>query len=244
MFANDQVKQLNELELEVYNYILRNRSKVIKMKIRELANEVHVSTTTILRFCNKMGFEGFTEFKIQLKMFLKQKDTIPVYEDITMVRNFLDDLENPKFQEKIARVVELIRNHEHVIFFGIGDSGIMGKFGARLLSNVGKFSQVIDDPFYPFTTNNSLIFVLSVSGEVKEVIDKMKVFRQHASTIVSITNTDKCTVARMSDLNIAYFMPFLRTLDNFNLTTQAPLVLILEMIEHKLYESLSLKTEC
>ncbi len=244
MFTNEQVQTLNELELEVYNYVLANMHKVTKMKIRDLASEVHVSTSTILRFCSKVGSDGFSEFKIQLKLYLQHRDVIPVYEDITMIRNFLDDIDKPKFQEKINKIVDLILSHEHVIFFGIGDSGILGKLGARLLSNVGKFSQVIDDPFYPFSTDNSLVIVLSVSGEVREVIDKMKIFRQHSSTIISITNTDKCTIARMSDLNIAYFMPFLRTSDNFNLTTQAPLVMILEMIEHKIYEILSKKTEC
>lgn len=241
MFTNEQVQTLNELELQVYNYVLANMSKVTKMKIRDLACEVHVSTSTILRFCNKMGSEGFSEFKVQLKLYLQHRDVVPVYEDVTMVRNFLDEIEKERFQEKIDKVVDLILAHEHVIFFGIGDSGILGKLGARLLSNVGKFSQVIDDPFYPFSTENCLIIVLSVSGEVKEVIEKMKLFKQRSSTIVSITNTDKCTVARMSDLNIAYFMPFLRTSDHFNLTTQAPLLLILEMIEHKVYEILSKK---
>jgi DNA-binding MurR/RpiR family transcriptional regulator len=38
------------------------------MRIRELADETYVSTATILRFCRKVNYEGFSEFKVKLKM--------------------------------------------------------------------------------------------------------------------------------------------------------------------------------
>ena len=47
MFSYSQIKSLNDLEISVYNYIMDNKDKVRYMKIRELAVESHVSTTTI-----------------------------------------------------------------------------------------------------------------------------------------------------------------------------------------------------
>ena len=69
MFKYEQVKDLNDLELEVYNYIMRHQEKVLEMKIRELAEGSHVSTTTVLRFCKKMGCNGYSEFKVKYKMY-------------------------------------------------------------------------------------------------------------------------------------------------------------------------------
>ena len=68
MFKYEQVKDLNDLELEVYNYIMRHQEKVLEMKIRELAEGSHVSTTTVLRFCKKMGCNGYSEFKVKYKL--------------------------------------------------------------------------------------------------------------------------------------------------------------------------------
>lgn len=48
MFTHEMVKSFNQLEMDVYNYIVRNEEKVMYMKVRELADAVHVSTTTIL----------------------------------------------------------------------------------------------------------------------------------------------------------------------------------------------------
>ena len=55
MFEYYQIESLNELEMSVYSYVISHAEAVSRMKIRELADAVHVSTSTVLRFCSKMG---------------------------------------------------------------------------------------------------------------------------------------------------------------------------------------------
>ena len=55
MFTAQALKSLNEQEMLVYQYVMEHRSAVPCMRIRELATEAHVSTTTVLHFCKKMG---------------------------------------------------------------------------------------------------------------------------------------------------------------------------------------------
>jgi DNA-binding MurR/RpiR family transcriptional regulator len=58
MFSHSAAS-LNNLEMMVYNYVIKNRDKVMYMTIRELADAAGVSTTTILRFCRKLSCEGY-----------------------------------------------------------------------------------------------------------------------------------------------------------------------------------------
>ena len=74
MFNYEVIQSLNELELSLYSYIMMNRKKVMYMRIRELADEAHVSTTTILRFCKKLKCEGFSEFKVRFKMYIEEEN--------------------------------------------------------------------------------------------------------------------------------------------------------------------------
>ena len=67
MFDYEQMKELNELEMTMYNYIITHADKVTSMTIRQLAKELNVSSTTVLRFCSKLGCEGYSEFKYQFK---------------------------------------------------------------------------------------------------------------------------------------------------------------------------------
>ena len=62
-----QLESLNELERLVYRYIIEHPNTVPFMRIRELASEAHVSTTTVLHFCKKMGCDGYAQFKWKLK---------------------------------------------------------------------------------------------------------------------------------------------------------------------------------
>ena len=85
MFRYEVIQSLNNLELSLYEYIMKNSKKVIYMRIRELAEEAHVSTTTILRFCKKLNCEGFSEFKI------KFKNSIPYDNLIKMLSKYTID---------------------------------------------------------------------------------------------------------------------------------------------------------
>lgn len=55
LFTPQQIKNLNELELLVYQYIIEHPNTVPFMRIRELAAEAHVSTTTVFALLQKGG---------------------------------------------------------------------------------------------------------------------------------------------------------------------------------------------
>ena len=81
MFSYEVIQSLNNLELSLYEYIMKNKKKVIYMRIRELADEAHVSTTTILRFCKKLNCEGFSELKVKFKMYREENNMKEVSEE-------------------------------------------------------------------------------------------------------------------------------------------------------------------
>lgn len=89
MFCVEEIKSLNELELAVYEYIMQHKSAVPYMRIRELAAEAHVSTSTVLRFCKKMGCDGYAEFKLRMKEWNGLKQVTHLSEDLSEIRAFL-----------------------------------------------------------------------------------------------------------------------------------------------------------
>ena len=73
MFSYEVLQSLNDLEMLVYSYIMEHKEEVQYMTIRELSQAVHVSTSTVIRFCKKAGCDGYSEFRVQFKMFLKEE---------------------------------------------------------------------------------------------------------------------------------------------------------------------------
>ena len=216
MFGVDQVKALNDLEMLVYGYVMKYPEKVRYMRIRELASEAHVSTSTILRFCKKMGCGGYTEFKLQLKEHLEHRGQVRIKDDIS----------------------EVIFNADHVFLAGSGMSGIVAKYGARYFSSMGKFCLYIDEPHYPTESRfleHSLVIVFSVSGESRDTIGHVTRFKEQGCIILSITNTENCTIAKLSDYNIPYYVTYMR-LKDYDVTTQIPAISIVERLGKKLYQ--------
>ena len=144
MFTHEMIKSFNQLEMDVYNYIVSNEEKVVYMKVRELAEEVHVSTTTILRFCKKVGCEGYSEFRLKLKQEVSSKEQKKINMDLTAVKDFLERVQTQAFAENIQEAVKLLTKASSIIFVGVGNSSIIGKYGARYFNNVGWFSFAIE----------------------------------------------------------------------------------------------------
>ncbi len=237
MFSVEQIQSLNDLEKEVYEYVMKNPSAVSYMRIRELAEQAHVSTSTVLRFCKKIGCNGYSEFKVKLKNYLNRQSRGAIPDDVTENIDFLKKSVTKEFDEKLEYLAGIIAGAGNICFVGSGMSGIVAKYGARYFSSMGKFCLSIDEPHYPTESRffkNALVIVFSVSGESKDTIGHVLRFKERSCRILSVTNTENCTVARLSDYNISYYVTYLRIKD-YDITSQIPAMTIVERLGKKLY---------
>lgn len=237
MFNYEIMQSLNELELSLYDYIMKNSKKVIYMRIRELAAEAHVSTTTILRFCKKVKCEGFSEFKVKFKMYIEEENINKINDDTSEIINFLKKIDDSNLDTKLDKLCTMVKSANTVIFIGIGTSGIVCKYAARYFSSIGKFAVHIDDPFFPSNFkifDNCLVIAISVSGETPTTINNISSLIREGCKIASITNNENCTIAKMSDINLSYYVQQVKV-GYSDITTQLPVIYMVEKIGKKLY---------
>lgn len=240
MFSYEVLQSYNDLEMLVYNYILEHKEAVRYMTIRELADAVHVSTSTVVRFCKKTGCDGYSEFKVKFKIFLEEEQEQEKKQindnGIDEIMYFFHNVTSTQYEVSIAKITQVIQNAKQLIFIGIGTSGILGKYGARYFSNLGKFSQHIEDPYFPIDSDmeSTVVIALSESGETQQIIKLAERFKRHNCKLFSITNSKSCTLAKMSDYHLAYFVSKRLVHDEYNITTQVPVIYLLETIGRRL----------
>ncbi|MFQ1681220.1 MurR/RpiR family transcriptional regulator [Pantoea dispersa] len=233
MFSHSDLSRLNDLEMQVYHFIIKHRESVSYMTIRELAAQAGVSTTTVLRFCRKMHCDGWSEFRIRFRLAQEQSAPVLLPSGVGEMLSFFKSINNAEFDQQIATAAQMIIEAEHIFFIGAGTSGSLGKYGARYFSNIGKFSHHIDDPYYPVSKSaweNALAIILSVSGETEEILRFASQFSLHHCKIISITNHDNCSLAKMADFNLSYHVPQEKLPDRYDITTQVPVIYILETL--------------
>ena len=118
------------------------------------------------------------------------------------------------------------------------------KYGARFFSNVGKFSNHIDDPYFPVTNDmarNALAIVLSVSGETEEILRFASQFSLHRCKVMSITSHEHSRLAKLADFNLPGTFRKRASAASVDITTQIPVIYILETLGRKLARNLTRK---
>ncbi|MGX7419384.1 MurR/RpiR family transcriptional regulator [Carnobacterium gallinarum] len=238
MLFLDRTPDLTPFDLDIYKYISDNLEQVSYMRIRDLAAVTHTSPTSILRFCKKFDCSGFAEFRIKLQLYLKERkaEQEVVAVDETAYMDFLARSTQPLYREKIKEAVTLLKDKELVLFIGLGSSNIMAEYGALYFSSIFTIALRIEDPSnYPidFLSKNLsdkiCIIALSVSGETAEIISYLNHLNFSNSSIISITNSSKSTIAQLADVNIPYYIAR-ESMQGADITSQLPALYTIEYL--------------
>ena len=219
------IEKLNEKEIKVYQYILAHSLEFPFMTIRELADKVQVSTTVILNYVKKMEFK--LAYRLQER---KSRESKRIYDDKQVI-GALIQLDNEYYQEKLHLAKVMIGNHNNLIFTGVGNSGLIGAYGARIFSSAGKYANVINDPFMRINASmeDTVIIALSISGKTPELLRIVESCKTFGACIISITANMKSPLALMSNISIPYFLK-IDNIDQIDLTSQILAVAIIERL--------------
>lgn len=201
-FTYSQVESLNETETYVYNYVVKNTKKVLNESIRELANDTHVSTATIMRFCKKMGCEGFTELKYRLKENVevqktKEDDVNDQFDD------FIEKVKSSDYLDSIHRAAEIIKQSDLILTLGIGTTGDFAKYTSRLLSGMGYCCYGVDGAAYPVQRvtegHQGVIIAFYESLQKKLLFEEIYRYKNKNYMIIMLTNTNMGSMEHLCD---------------------------------------------
>lgn len=243
MFPYAKIKELNGLEAQLFNYINSNQSKVIDMTIRQLSKASGVSPTTILRFAEKMGYEGYSEMRFALKRYRETQDVKmdeSTYDITSPLVDFFSTVNSDDFSQLIDKAMELIVNSKLVLLFGVGTGQALAQYGARYWTKAGQFALAINDTSYHFPKKKlelteTVLVLFSVYGEDDHFIELASKAQENKMKIISVTNHGDSTLAKMSDLTIAYYLPDIPH-KHLELSTQIPISYLIEVIAHRIDE--------
>ena len=104
---------------------------------------------------------------------------------------------------------------------------------------MGHFSLFIDDPWLPVLqklAENTVTIALSESGSTRQTVSIASQLQQRGSKLISIINNSNSVLAKMADCNISYHISE-ALVNERNVTTQIPVLYIIETLAMKLYNS-------
>lgn len=232
-FGFKDLSALSSVDMTIYRYVVQNSEKVVYMRVRDIAQNAHVSNSSVMRFIHKIGFSSFPEFK----SYLKNSDISSKPNSNKMV--FYNEKNFPKnIESKLQIVANIVYQSDNVTTLGMGESAFLAEYAARRMASLGFNTTPVTDPFYPLyakleNTTNNVLFCYSVSGETTELIELINKFvNDDDVTIVCVTSNEDSSIAKMSRYVLSYNEDKHYLKEYYNLSSQIPVMYIIEGLDH------------
>lgn len=211
---------LSAKERGVAEYIIANKQSLKNMSIQTLAKANDVSTTTILRLCHKLGYQGFSDLKIDLitasgssKQDNELQEDINLDDSIETVngkihlieKSSIDETHAMMNSEQLAKANELIRNSNKVVIYGAGSSGLVGKELEYQLIKIKKDVSCHLDYSIQFSIVNTLdkhdlLIIISHSGENQDGVKLLTLAQQLGVPSIAITKMGQSRISGLADV--------------------------------------------
>lgn len=234
LFEHEQIRQMKPGEFKVYNYIISCMEEIPKMNIRQLAEATGVSTTTVLRLCEKAGCEGYTELKYRIRQELGRRERTCVYDPVPAMQFIRNSEQDGEFLRNMERAAGICGNAGLIILCGDGGSAMLARYGAYLLNSAGKAAFSAENGSAlscPDLDHGNVLLVLSAPGDDGETVARINRYKAAGASVISITNTGQCPAAQMADISFACYMPEIYgETDHAGRISQIPAVYILERL--------------
>ncbi|QVK18523.1 MurR/RpiR family transcriptional regulator [Mycoplasmatota bacterium] len=199
-------------EQKIIKYLIKNLKETVHLSVTEFSDETGVGETTIVRFCKKLGYKGYHDFKLAIaqdftitkKIKSNQQTAIcdRVFQNMMTV---LEDSKNLLDHNSIDKTVKMIEEARSVYFYGVGASGITAQEAQSKFFRIAhKFHVVTDNHFQMMASQimskEDLIIVITISGSTKDIVDAVASAKQRGAKVIAITNFQKSPITKYSDI--------------------------------------------
>ncbi|GEL77061.1 MurR/RpiR family transcriptional regulator [Tenuibacillus multivorans] len=204
---------LTNSEKKVAEYVINHLDHVIYFSVTDLADEVGVGETTVLRFCRKIGLKGYQEFKLTIAQNISES---PKHENVLSNSNLVQQIASNTIEsvtnlasiineEDLNRTIELIHEARSMHFFGVGSSGITALDAKSRLLRIGKHADAITDSHLQAMSAATLsegdvVVGLSLSGSTRDTLESLKIAKENGATIIAITYYSRSPITQFADI--------------------------------------------
>ncbi|KLE15814.1 MurR/RpiR family transcriptional regulator [Clostridium sp. C8] len=223
--------ELTKAENKICDYIEEYMNSSIYMTVTEIANNCGVGEATVTRFCRKLGFRSFLEFKMTMAQefknngydnadtsaeinkneVLSENDSLGefVKKFYDMNVNSLEDTLKKIDYKIIEEISNILVKAKRIAFAGIGHSGIIAEDAYYKFMKIGLVCNFYRDShtllmMASLMKAGDVLFIISNSGNTDEVNMAAEVARENNVKVISITENLLSRLSRVSDYVLNY----------------------------------------
>jgi len=243
--TQETVRQLNKTERELFEYVVKNIHNVKQMSIRELAESRFLSTATIFRFAQKLGFSGYADFIESLIVTSYMQENIEIPETIKKGQNYSESylkniMETTRVMspKQVEEVIDVLKQRPNIYILTDDKTHTLGQYCERLFIGL-EFHAYFPETAYQMQNlvnrlgSRDMILALSYSGEDAVLLEFVeRVFLKEKPYLLSITRAENNPLENLSDTNFYVFADEIK-MANMDLTSGVAMLMIIELLMYE-----------
>ncbi|WP_448808854.1 MurR/RpiR family transcriptional regulator [Agromyces bauzanensis] len=216
--------ELRPSEQRIASLLIAEPSVIAELSIAELAARCDTSTTSVVRFCKRIGYEHLKD----LRMDVLREITRETFETAGLPEVSGDIDRDDRLEDIVAKVsmaetlsiadtakvldiaalqaaVDTVGAAHRVDIFGVGASSFVGLDLQQKLTRIGRTALNWSDPHAAWTSaatlgEGAVAIAVSHSGGTVDTIEFLAIARAAGATTIAITNHDSSPLTEHADI--------------------------------------------
>ena len=214
-------KRFSHTEQNIINYLVDNHKILANLSIRELSKKTFASPASIFRLCQKLGFKGYSEFKIQFMIELSCRtncECLPRKRPITdkdspedvlnkMTALHIEAITETRQEinlEQLSRITEMIAAANIIDVYAYDQNFFLAQAACHNLTQIqcnAITHQTMNNQFAQALKSDSshVAIIISRTGENKRLIRTAGILRKRNVKIILLSASKETTLAKNCD---------------------------------------------
>ncbi len=208
---------LPRAEKLVAQALIENPEAVLRFTLADLARETGSSDASIIRFCRRMGYNGYTELKQAIIAAIADGDEI--FAEEVSKDDSMKEILKKVFQSNIQTLTDTLSlasdNYQLALkafleaksihFFGVGDAAAACQLAYMKFARLGIPGSAHSDVMLQMMAAGSLgvgdiAFAVSYEGRSRTIVDAMAIAKSLGATTICITKMNKSPLLKVTDI--------------------------------------------
>ncbi len=220
VIIKEQFPKLSKGQKLIAQFILSNYDKAAFMTAGKLGEKVGVSESTVVRFANALGFDGYPKLQKSLQELIKTKlTTVQRVEmskeysndwtilkkvlkaDIENIKTTIEELDEESFQRAINKILKAKKIYIVGLRSSTAISEYLGFYLNIILDNVNIVSYGISDVFEQLlkVTEDDLVIAISFPRYSRKTFELANYAKNQGASIIALTDSVLAPVASISE---------------------------------------------
>lgn len=220
-------EQFTPGERIIADYLLAHPERLKQCSSQEIASQLNISQSSIVKFAKRVNFRGFTDLKMalieewgQLNKQINIADqhlhsSISVHDSPSIIAEKLclekqqalrDSTNNVNFSQ-LEKTISLMKSARRIQITGIGGAALVAKDLAYKLMKIGYPVMNEMDSHVQITVAQSLgpgdvQIAISYSGSLKEILLAAQVAKDNGAQLVAVTSLQESPLRKIADYTL------------------------------------------